>query len=93
MDDEMPDLNFDCPECGQNLDAPDDMAGMEIECPNCAKRIAIPGGTPDPDPADDTNAEGGEEMKKSTTMRLEIPKDVGVPAPPRRIVKIKRLGK
>ncbi len=38
----MPDINFDCPFCQQNLDAPDDMAGMSIECPACGKSIRIP---------------------------------------------------
>ncbi len=38
----MPDINFDCPFCKQNLDAPDDMTGMSIECPSCGKSIQIP---------------------------------------------------
>jgi len=37
------DINFDCPECGQNLDAPPDMVGMQIECPSCSKDIRVPG--------------------------------------------------
>lgn len=38
----MPDINFDCPFCKQNLDAPGDMTGMNIECPSCGKAIRIP---------------------------------------------------
>ena len=38
----MPDINFDCPLCKQNLDAPEDMAGLCIECPSCGKSIRIP---------------------------------------------------
>jgi hypothetical protein len=38
----MPDINFDCPFCKQNLDAPEDMTGMNIECPSCSKAIRIP---------------------------------------------------
>ena len=38
----MPDINFDCPNCKQNLDAPEDMTGMNIECPSCGKALRIP---------------------------------------------------
>ena len=94
MESGMPDLNFDCPHCGQNLDAPADMAGVEIACPSCEKGISIPSesATPAP-PGSSADAEAGEELKKSSTMRLEVPQDLDVPAPPRRIVKIKRQGK
>jgi hypothetical protein len=38
----MADINFDCPHCEQNLDAPPDMAGESIECPACEETIEIP---------------------------------------------------
>jgi hypothetical protein len=38
----MSDINFDCPFCKQNLDAPEDMAGMNIECPACGRIIRVP---------------------------------------------------
>lgn len=38
----MADINFDCPLCGQNLEAPPDMAGETIECPACSQQIQIP---------------------------------------------------
>ena len=38
----MSDINFDCPQCNQNLDAPPDMAGETIECPACQESIVIP---------------------------------------------------
>jgi len=38
----MPDINFNCPNCNQNLDAPPEMAGETIECPSCTKAIVIP---------------------------------------------------
>ena len=38
----MADINFDCPHCDQNLDAPPDMAGETIECPACEESIEIP---------------------------------------------------
>lgn len=38
----MADINFDCPYCGQNLDAPEEMAETIITCPACSKDIKIP---------------------------------------------------
>jgi|GEM_PF-1469650 len=38
----MTDINFNCPHCNQNLDAPPDMAGETIDCPGCTKAIVIP---------------------------------------------------
>lgn len=35
-------VNFDCPLCGQNLEAPVGMAGHGIECPACEGKIIIP---------------------------------------------------
>jgi len=35
-------INFDCPQCGQNLEAPNDMAGMELDCPSCSAQMRIP---------------------------------------------------
>lgn len=87
----MPDINFDCPHCGQNLDAPEDMAGTGIACPACKETIQIPGG-----PAANEGVveeDLPEQTKKSSTMRLELPKNVMPPAPRRRIVRIKRLDK
>jgi len=38
----MPDINFDCPSCGQNLEAPEDMAGDVVDCPSCQKPLKVP---------------------------------------------------
>jgi TM2 domain-containing membrane protein YozV len=38
----MTDINFDCPHCEQNIDAPADMAGDTVDCPNCEQSIQIP---------------------------------------------------
>ncbi len=38
----MTDFNFDCPDCGQNLEAPSDMAGMEVTCPSCLAQLWVP---------------------------------------------------
>ena len=78
----MADVNFDCPHCGQNLDAPDDMAGMKIACPACSEALAIPGGIDEGGP--------GEESRKNTTMRIDLGHSVAPPPPQKRIVKIKR---
>ena len=46
----MPDMTFNCPECGQELEAPDELAGEVVECPTCSAQIQIPG-------ADETEAD------------------------------------
>ena len=46
----MADLNFNCPQCGQNLTTDESLSGSEIECPSCSKPIEIPS-------ADDENVE------------------------------------
>ena len=38
----MADLNFNCPQCGQNLTTDESLSGSEIECPSCNKPIQIP---------------------------------------------------
>jgi len=38
----MADINFDCPQCEQNLEVPPDMAGETIDCPTCKESIVIP---------------------------------------------------
>jgi len=40
----MPDIEFNCPNCNQTLEASEDMAGEVIECPACNEQIAVPGG-------------------------------------------------
>lgn len=35
-------INFDCPGCGQNIDAPHVLGGSEIECPTCNQTIEVP---------------------------------------------------
>jgi len=38
----MESIEFECPECGQVLEAPEDMAGEAIDCPSCEATITIP---------------------------------------------------
>jgi len=99
----MADINFDCPHCGQNLDAPDDMAGWMIECPACGGKIKIPvpEGMAIPDAVDTTasddkgttgiiDEEVNEESRKQSTVRIDVPKEFLMPAPKQRLVTIKR---
>lgn len=36
-------LNFNCPQCSQELTADETMLGVEIECPSCGEAIMIEG--------------------------------------------------
>ncbi len=38
----MTDINFDCPHCQQNLEAPLEMAGDSLPCPTCGTLIQVP---------------------------------------------------
>jgi hypothetical protein len=103
----MVDLNFDCPQCGQNLDAPEDMIGLFIECPACTKIIKVPTPAeankqkqeakeqsadlrPAPPPVRGDDMGGDEE--KGSTMRIQLPPDLGLPEKRKRQIMIKRPG-
>lgn len=48
----MADIEFNCPECGQVLEAPSEMAGESLACPSCDAPITIPQpSAPEPDEA------------------------------------------
>lgn len=97
---ERTDINFDCPECGQNIDAPADMAGYEVECPSCSAVILIPEQktsesgekekVPASEPASDqkfkTAGQVASNAEKSTTTRIELPPDFEIQKPHRKIV-------
>lgn len=99
----MPDLNFDCPQCGQNLDAPDDMAGLFVECPSCSKIIKVPR-PGDPKPAPSARPAPAPQPKaappptpvgpdeKGSTIAIKLPPNMGVPPTPQRKIIIKRKG-
>jgi len=38
----MTEINFDCPHCKQNLEAPVEMAGDTLSCPTCGTMIQVP---------------------------------------------------
>ena len=46
----MSDLTFNCPHCGQELEAPEDLLGQSIECPSCNGSIQLPEPEPKPTP-------------------------------------------
>ncbi|MBU0678308.1 MAG: hypothetical protein KJ626_09315 [Verrucomicrobia bacterium] len=87
----MADINFDCPGCGQNLDAPDDMAGVEIECPVCGRGVTIP--SPEVEQSDEGIREAPESLDqtKGSTVRIDVPPELLMPKPKPRIIKIKRM--
>ncbi len=89
----MADINFDCPHCGQNLDAPEDMNGWEIECPACSRAIRIPFPEKKRETGiieTDTSQKPAPDDDKGSTVRIDIPPEFKHPSPSRRIVKIKR---
>ena len=100
----MAEINFDCPHCGQNLDAPDDMGGTIIDCPACNKpiKIPVPPGAlrplapviPPTKAAPNKLAQTGVippvNEDKGNTVRIELPPDAVMPERKHRVVFIKR---
>jgi DNA-directed RNA polymerase subunit RPC12/RpoP len=37
-------INFDCTNCGQNMDADQTLQGMDVECPRCGMMLEVPTG-------------------------------------------------
>jgi DNA-directed RNA polymerase subunit RPC12/RpoP len=35
-------LEIKCPECGSELEAPDETVGKKVKCPDCGARVAVP---------------------------------------------------
>lgn len=97
----MSDINFDCPKCGQNLDAPPDLAGLFVECPSCATVIKVPVATghssayhPEAHTPDAPTfvAPPPREEDKGSTMRIDLPPEFRLPPPTQRKFTIKRPG-
>lgn len=94
----MSDINFDCPKCGQNLDAPPDLGGLFIECPSCATVIKVPPKTGQPTtfhpeaetPRAPTFVAPAKQEDKGTTMRIDLPPEFRLPPPTQRQFTIKR---
>lgn len=91
----MGEIFFECGECGQSLDAPDDMAGDKIACPACNAEISVPASStiPAPDPGDiEDQEQDRDEGAKTSTVKIDIPNESVVEATDRKVT-IKRLGK
>lgn len=97
----MSDINFDCPKCGQNLDAPPDLAGLFVECPSCGTVIKVPAGPGQashahhediPPRAPTFTAPPPREEDKGSTMRIDLPEEFRLPPPTPRKFTIKRPG-
>jgi len=94
----MKDVQFDCPNCQQLLEGPADMVGLFIECPKCQSVIKVPRDrekatahekTPPPR-SGETEKEKDEESLKSSTIRIELPPNLGIPETPIRKITIRR---
>lgn len=75
-----PDVNFDCPHCGQNIDAPASMVGFHVNCPTCSGLITIPSSSqsksglstvPTVGASRDTGVDE-EQILKGATVRIDI---------------------
>ena len=72
-------IQFECPYCGQGLDAQADMAGLLVTCPGCRGLFSVPrkGGK-------------GDDPLHSPTVKVNLPPGMALPKRPERIIKIKR---
>lgn len=89
------DVEFQCPHCSQWLEAPGDMVSLFVECPGCEAIIKVPSpteaaaaNTAPQEPALKPPPETDE--LKGTTMRIELPPNLGLPPPPKRQFIIRR---
>lgn len=98
----MSDINFDCPKCGQNLDAPPDMAGLFVECPACGAIVKVPVKSGQAADLHESASSGGgrptfvqpkADEDKGTTMRIDVPQEFQLPPPKQRKIIIKRTGR
>jgi len=93
------DVVFECPHCHQWLEAPPDMVGLFVECPKCETVIKVPPAgsvvtaTPSkkremtPTPADSSSS--GDKLL-SSTIRIDLPPNLGIPQAPKRRLTIRR---
>lgn len=98
----MSDINFDCPKCGQNLDAPPDLSGLFVECPSCAAIVKVPQASGQVADVHEASGAPGtptfvqpppRDEDKGTTMRIDLPSDLQLPPPKQRKFFIKRKGR
>lgn len=88
------DIFFDCPHCGQFLDAEAEMRGEQINCPACGRPLQIPATSTAPEAdiraQEEVEERRAEERRKSATARIELPKPAGPVETPYRNVTVKR---
>jgi phage FluMu protein Com len=85
---------FECQHCGQWLEAPSDMASLFVECPKCEAIIKVPAVSQlvsafaPADKKNDPVAADGCGTSLSSTMRIDLPPNFGLPpeTPRRRFV-------
>jgi hypothetical protein len=96
-------VNFDCAQCGQNIDAPAAMVGLLIPCPACRNPLSVPDNPPGPPRSmslDESLGEGypergslrdlADEATKGATVRIDIKKVFEELDKPKRQIVIKR---
>jgi len=92
-------ITFRCSQCGAEIEASTDMAQTIATCPGCTARITVPSTSSVtafaqiediPESSSPDQPDGGEDWKKGSTIRIELPKSYKIPRAVRRTVYIKR---
>lgn len=82
----MSDYKFNCPNCNQSLEAPEDMRGQTIECPACNGSIQLPARAPSPSPLSDVprhqDPEPEYDSDAATYKQIAYIRDLGGTVPP-----------
>jgi hypothetical protein len=91
-------INFDCPKCRQNLEAPGRLVALFVECPACGAVVRVPqapaGRRVRAASSEAARVAGLEAEQKASTLRIDLPPDLGIPEPPRkRMIVIRRRTK
>jgi len=87
------DVVFECPNCRQWLEAPPDMIALFVECPTCKEIIKVPSVSSSPSSSTaekTTRPPPPKPDEKGTTMRIDLPPNLGIPSPPSRRFVIRR---
>lgn len=89
---------FECPYCGQSLDAPQSFAGKDGHCPACKHAVMIPaayefpGKTPEEelDSQIESTSIQADDSAMSSTVRIDVGEELHLPKAAPRVMKIKR---
>ena len=73
-------MNFDCPQCRQNLEIDDSWIGQEIDCPKCGRVIVVPTTaappaeeSPSPQSSPEQGRGGGAEVDATSAPPMHVP--------------------